>query len=70
MMDFQLKAFRLRFTRALTLFSRLASEGEDFLAEVLPFFCSQVDVAGQQSAGLQVAAGGVKESKPEHRPAN
>lgn len=49
--------------RALTLVSRLAGKGENFLTEVLPFVCSQVHVASQQSAGLQVAAGGVKEFK-------
>lgn len=49
--------------RALTLISRLASKGQNFLTKVLPFFRSQVHVASQQSAGLQVAAGGVKESK-------
>lgn len=42
---------------ALTLIAGLAGKGQNFLTKVLPFFCSQVHITSQQSAGLQVAVG-------------
>lgn len=44
-------------TRAVRL---LAGEAEDLSAEVLPFVCGQVLVAGQEAAGLKVAGYRVK----------